>query len=434
MAEKNNDTNSRARTSRKDVLLTRKQQQQYRQIRLAILGVVGIIALVLVIAVVAELITRSQPVATVNGTEIGLSDWQEETRFQRVQLIDSVESLGEIFGDNIAQVQQFAGQQINLLSPVRDARVAVGNIALQEMIDVELIRQEAEARGIVVTDQEVQAAIEERYGYFGGDVAPTPTPVDPEPTPTVTPIPAEDEAAAETPPTPEPPPTATPVSEDAFLDAYAADVARYRDVDVSEERYREAIRTALIRDALQIALAEEAGVETESEQVKGLRIAYATEEEAQTALDGIADADDFIETWNTVRSTTPVTTTDPTAEDLPWSDFDTLSSRASVAEATAAFETPVGDVSAVVVVPGDEATGAPDRYVLLLVQDRALRPRPEADLNADRSNALQTWLEDARISEGVIISDIWQSRVPSQPELDEIYFRPQEPPTQPTPQ
>lgn len=59
------------------------------------------------------------------------------------------------------------------------------------MIDELLIRQEAQSRGIEVTEEEVNAAIGERYSYYDGGL-PTPVPTGtntPVPTPSLTPIP-----------------------------------------------------------------------------------------------------------------------------------------------------------------------------------------------------------------------------------------------------
>lgn len=429
----NNDTQpkNQQRRSRKDMLLTRKQQEQSRRIRMAILGIVGIIVLVLAVSLFVEyVIIRPQPVATVNGTEISLSDWQEMVRFERAELIDNVESLNELLNGDIGQVQQFASQQINLLAPSVQAEQAMGNVALQQLIDDELIRQEAEKRGITITEADIQAAIEENYNYYDGDVPPTPTPAGPEPTPTITPIPAAGTEPATPVPTLEPEPTATPVTEDAFLQEYARDIARLRDAGASEEIYRASIAASLYREALQEELGIEAGVLAEAEQMNLLLIAYSSDEEAQAALAAIDSPTAFVEVWNEVRSTPVVTDTDPVAQDIPWSTYEDVASRTAGVVADAAFELSEGEISDVILV--EDANGENQRYILLLAQGREVRSLPESQVRSEFSTALSDWLESARISEGVILSDIWQSRVPSGPSLDDIYYRPPTPTVVPT--
>ena len=371
MANNNNESNKTQRTSRKDVLLARKEQRQRQQIMRAVLAVLVAIVAVVIVFGILELVTRSRPVAEVNGEEIGLSEWQEQVRYQRAELIGSVESLNDLLGGNIPQLQQFAGQQISLLSPVREAQEAVGNLALQQMIDDILIRQEATKRGITVADVEVQDTIDEQFGYYDGELIPTATSSGPEPTPTITPIPAEDAEATEPLPTTEPAPTATPVSEEAFLELFATEISRLQDVDVSEDVYRAAVAASLYRERLQENIADEAGVETESDQVSLLLLSYATEEEAQVAADS-ASTSAFVELWNTIRSTTPLTSTDPIAQDVLWTDFDTLIQQTDQTVADSAFALSADDVSDVIVV--SDESGENTRYVVILVQGREVRP------------------------------------------------------------
>ena len=56
-------------------------------------------------------------------------------------------------------------------------------------------------------------------------------------------------------------------------------------------------------------------------------------------------------------------------------------------------------------------------------------PIAASELRNAQAAALNEWLETARISEGVIISDIWQSRVPKTPVLANEYFEVQQPST-----
>jgi len=227
MAKKRNQqesTEEAQRQSRKDVLLARRQAEQSRQAKIIVGVVVGIIALVLVVALVNEfIISPQQAVASVRDEEINLQNWQDRVRYQRAQFITTIEDQLEAFGD-LATVQQFNQQQINLLLNGEE----LGRLVLEQMVDEEVIAQEAAARGITVTDEEVDERIGEQFNYFGGGL-PTPFPTPTEtimPTPSITPIPTAvitEVLPTNTPfptpttgPTATPPPTATPVSQESF--------------------------------------------------------------------------------------------------------------------------------------------------------------------------------------------------------------------------
>ncbi len=156
----------RQRQSRKAILIARKEARQTRQILL----VIGVVVLLLIIVLVAGLtneflIKPGLPVAKVNNLEISMDEWRSRVRLQRAQLILGVEDLAEAVGQDIGQVQQFAGQQLLLLTQDSER---LGQAVLDQMIDEVLIRQEAEARGIIVSEADIQNEIEESFGYFGG--------------------------------------------------------------------------------------------------------------------------------------------------------------------------------------------------------------------------------------------------------------------------
>ena len=162
------------RQTRKEVLLARKQRRQTRQIRIAIIGIAALLGIVLLIGIINELFIKpSSPVAAVEGEEITLREWRERVILQRAQLIIGLEDLAETFNQDIGQIQQFAGQQITLLEEPE----TLGQLVLDQLIDEYLIRHEAQARGINVTEADVQQEIEESFNYFGGAVPiPLPTP------------------------------------------------------------------------------------------------------------------------------------------------------------------------------------------------------------------------------------------------------------------
>ncbi len=171
------------RPDNKPVLHTRKHiarlERERKQTRLILFSFIGILV------VAAALITYGyldqtyfqfrRPVAKVGSVSISVGEWQARVKMQRTQLINQLtlyQQYSQYFGmDLSSQTQQIQSQL--------DAPTTIGETVLNQMIDEELIRQEAKKRGITATDQEVEQAIEASYQYYPNGT----------PTPTITPSP-----------------------------------------------------------------------------------------------------------------------------------------------------------------------------------------------------------------------------------------------------
>lgn len=435
MAKQNSPSSSEPRQSRKNVLLNRKQQQQYQQIRLAVALVVGFLVLVLAVGLLIEfVILPPRPVATVNGEVISLRDWQARVRYERTWRIDRLKGAYDQLGGNVSQLQQFFSQDYQLLlSPA-----SLGDVVLQQMISETLVRQAAVERSLTVADDEVQKTIEEQFDYYGGGLPPvTATPTEtPVPTPSITPIPTAvitEVVPTSTPlPTPVltptvPPPTATPVSAEFFQEQYQTVVSRFESAGAGEDAYRSIVRTSLLRDKLLPVIAQEQSVGNEAEQVSLYYISFETEAEAQTAFAQV-QASGYITTWNTIRSTPRITSTQPFARDLSWTTQDNIVSSFGQAFADAAFSLALNTPSDVI---ASELEGSPARYYLIEVRDRATRPLSENDLQTAQDQALSDWLDAQKIAGGVEIFTLWESRVPTRPILPTYLIRAQATPTLP---
>jgi hypothetical protein len=423
------------RQSRKEVLIARRQAEQTRQIRLAIFGIVALLGVVLLIGLINEVVLKpGSPVAEVNGVEIAMRDWQQRVRLQRAQLILSIEDLAEAIGQDIGQVQQFAGQQINLLQDP----TTLGQLVLDQTINEELIRQEAALRGIAVSDVDVQREIEESFNFFDGalptalptptetivptpSLTPIPTPVITEVLPTSTPLPSPTVG-----PTATPLPTATAVSQEAFAVEYNDTIDRFRGLGTSEEVFRELIRAQLLEERLGEALADEAELAEEQEQASLLFLAYGTEDEAQTALDEIQSSD-FRTVWNNVRSRPLDLESESTAlaSEMLWRGREDMEGVFGADLAQSAFDSPLEEVSNIIVVAADTEDGE-DQYFIILVTGREVRPLSESDIRNARQQVLTSWL-DARRLDASEIFERWRANVPSRPVLDPRFLVPPTP-------
>lgn len=433
--KKKEDIEEIQRQSRKEILVARKNERQTRQIRLAILSVVALLVLVLVIGMINELaIKPGSPVAVVNGTELPLKDWQDRVRFQRAQLIIGIEDLAEAFNQDIGQVQQFAGQQINLLEDPE----SMGQLVLDELVNEELIRQAAADRGITVSDDDVQEEIETTFNYFGGGL-PTPMPTateTPIPTPSLTPIPTQvitEVLATSTPfpsptagPTSTPLPTATPVSIESFQESYNGTLDDFANYGIDEPTFREVIKAQLLEERFQEALATEEELPSEAEHASFYYLVFDNEEEANDTASRIID-EGFLPVWNIIRSTPPDAASESTAaaSEVIWRTQDDLESTFGSEVAVVAMTQSLQEPSSVIVLPATDGSGI-DRYLIIMVSGREVRPLSEAALRNAKQELLQSWLEIQRLENSEIF-ERWRANVPKRPVLDRRFLLPPTP-------
>ncbi len=446
------------RLSRKEFLRQRKQAEQTRQIRLAVIGVGTLLGLILLTAIIVEYVVRPrQAIVRVGEETISLSEWQERVRFERAQILIGVESaVDTFFNGDIGQAQLVFGQQLGQqLSILQDPEV-FGEQVLNQMIDEILVRQEAQARGITVTSEDVDALIGERYSYFDGGL-PTPLPTGtntPVPTPSITPIPTaiitdtegitevvtlEPTIAPTVGPTSTPLPTSTPVSLEAFEEAYDEELTAYRDRGVNDELFRYVAEQQLYQERLLEALAEEKDDEINREelQVSLYVLSFGSEAEAVDYQQRIADTD-YLTVWNTLRSdllanppVAPVVTEDgvtetpeeptstATATEYVWRNQEGLELTLGITvTATILDDLSIGETSDIVMNAG--ADGLVTYYIVQL-SGRELRPVTETVIEQQKVEFFSAWLEEVRI-DGFEDLGGWRSRAPRQPAIDARYL------------
>lgn len=228
MANKQSKPEEREIT-RKEHARRRKNEAANRRVVLFLAGV-GVVLLGLLAAgiVQALVITPRQPVATVNGANITLADYQKAVKFDWAQ--------------NAQDAADPSGSSVTVLDT---------------MVDDQLLREQARQKGISVSQEDVNTAIEHDFGYYS--VPPTATPTatatptnTPGPTPTNTPGPSPAPTAAGTATvSPTPAPTATPVTQQAYQDAYKQFLTRLsQQAGMSEADFRRLVETDLLKKKL----------------------------------------------------------------------------------------------------------------------------------------------------------------------------------------
>jgi parvulin-like peptidyl-prolyl isomerase len=418
------------RESRKEILRKRREAEQTRRIRLAVGGVAGLLLLVLLVAVINELfVAPNRAVATVNGEEITVRQFQDRVEYERAQRIISLENQYEAFGGDVGIIQQFSSQSIIEL---QDAEAFAEGV-LTQMTQEILVRQEAEARGITVTDAEVDAEIGSFFNYYDGGLPtaePTASPTV-QPTPSLTPIPTAvitDVVPVDTPfptptlgPTSTPEPTATAVTLESFDEQLGKVMTDFDNLGVNEAIFREVVRMNLYADKLTEALGEENNVPSEAMQASIYLLTFDTQADADEAS-AMIGASDFLTVWNTIRSTpadpdTPATTT---ASELLWRTQDELTATLGEDVANVAFTLPPNVPSAPVEYAVDDTT---TKFYILQVSGREVRPLSDAVIQNAKQTLLQNLITEKSVA-GVEIMETWRNYYPSRPVLDAKFLAP----------
>jgi PPIC-type PPIASE domain/SurA-like N-terminal domain len=248
MAKRNKTEERRpvAEETRKQAHYRRKDAEANRRLMIGLGAVAAILIILIGAGLIQELVLKpSQPVATVNRARISSQDYRKRVLFDWFQAGD--------------QVQDPQGSSVQVLD---------------QMIDEELIREQARQRGITVSPDEVTEFIEKQFGYLRNPPTPTPAAAI-SPTPLPSPTPGGS-------PTPTPLPTPTPVSLEAFQSAYKNYMERLgKAADFKEADFRALAELDLLRQKLYDAVV--ADVPTTEEQVRAQHILVRIIEPQPTA-------------------------------------------------------------------------------------------------------------------------------------------------------
>jgi parvulin-like peptidyl-prolyl isomerase len=261
-----------------NVTLNRKQlsrrEKETRLNQRLIIGTAAVLALVVIVlgwGLVDQFVLRPRrPVVVVAGEKVHLDQYQKLVRYRRwdyrnyINYLESQRMQAAAGGESSAFLVQYLDQQIQQLE------MQMANIpsqVVEEIIDDLIVRHETEQRGLMVTDEEVQARIEEQFGYLRNPPTPAPTPADTE---------AEGaEADAEA--------IAEPMTHEQYVEISQGWFTAMRENSgFTQGDFEQLIQGALLREKLEEQL--KVDVPTTSEQVRARHILVETQEEAQEVL------------------------------------------------------------------------------------------------------------------------------------------------------
>lgn len=366
----------------------------------------------------------NKPVARIGKSEILARDFEARVRLQRQQLLGMY--------SQYSQYQQFGldvSQQLQQIQTQLDGTEQLGQTVLDQMIDEEIIRQEAAKRGVTVSEAEVDERLQSNFNFYPNG-SPTPsitptqiyTPTIPAsayaivtitptgaPTASFTPaaIPTEvlfPTATASLGPTPTPGPTstpfptATPYTQSAYEKDFQDTMDRFAKMGFSEAGFRQLIETSLLREKLTDVIA--ADIQPVQTQVWARHILVADEAIALATIDRLKKGEDF---GAIAKEISQDTGSGANGGDLGWF---------SKGDMVAPFE-----LAAFSLEPGVISDPVKSDFGWHIIQVIAKQDRP---LTADeyqqtREKAFTDWLAAARTDYGVETFDFWKSRVPTEP-------------------
>lgn len=342
--------------NRKQISRHAKDERQRRWLLIGIAAVFVLMVAVGGLGLYQELVAKpSRPVARVHGEPISLGDYQGRVAMQRFLLENQLNALQ-------AQQRTAPSAQLDQMIPYVEYQLAsLATLVYDELIDEEIIRQEAQRVGLSVNPDEITVAIEEGWGYFRNPLhSPTPYPETEESQPAMT--------------------------LDEFRDQYGSFIARMESsAGVGEEIHRQVVEASLLRSKVMESISVD--VPATEEQVHARHILVDTEEEAQDVLGRLQAGETFTDVAKELSK-------DPGSGDqggdLGW--FGRGQMVPPFEEA--AFALQPGEVSQ----PVSSTFG----YHIIRVEERDTDHLVDPDVLSQRQTSfLQEWLTEQRVSEEV---------------------------------
>jgi parvulin-like peptidyl-prolyl isomerase len=296
-----------------------------------------------------------------------------------------------------------------------------------------LIRQEAQKRGITVSEAEVEKAIQESLGFFpNGTPTPTITPTEfstptmssqqltlypststptLEPTATITAtatldlsatsVPSATSAAATPTPVPQlPTETATPYTLQGYQAKYQEALKNYKTYNISEKTVRSLYEAQLLRQKLMDEMTKD--TPRTEEQVWARHILVQTDVAAATIEEMLKRGEDFA---TLAKEFSKDTGSAQNGGDLGWFDKGQMVPEFEAA----AFKLKVGEIS--------EPIKTTYGYHIIQVLGHADLPLTASQYDQAKQKVFDDWLASARKDAKVTTYDIWKDRVPAEPTM-----------------
>lgn len=262
--------------TRKEQRINARDRERNRKLYIGTGAAIGLVVLLVLIGLLVEFVfVPNSAVARVGDTKINTSEYRRRVLLQRTELINQLVQMQQL-------EQQFGGQgfftsQINQIESTLASPLTLGIQVLDQLINETVAMDEAEARGITVTDEEVEEALREEVaagqGFVTGPQATstaeagelataTAAAATPTEAPTLDPS-LGITATATAIPTPTPLSVMNDEQYDEGLDTLADNLRDSANMSLSQ--YREVIRARLVTEQLREVVGDEEVSTTESQ-------------------------------------------------------------------------------------------------------------------------------------------------------------------------
>jgi parvulin-like peptidyl-prolyl isomerase len=393
-----------------------RERRQSRLILYAFIGIVAVIVLLVGYGILdINYLQLQKPVAKVGDVEILVRDFEPRVRMQRQQLLSQYgmyQQYAQLFGMDVQNELTQIESQLN-------ASESVGQAVLDQMVSEQLIRLEAQKRGITISDAELLDAQHGTFGYYPNGTptaAPTATEVVMPEVPaaayelvTVTPVPSATPApemtatpapTEEAGPTATPLPTSTPITQEGYEEKFNESRDSFMELGLSEKDYQGLFEYQLLLPKVQDAIT--ADVPATQTQVWARHILVEDEAIALLVLDKLKAGGDF--------AALAVEFSKDTGSAVKGGDLGWFGTGMMVPEfETAAFALEkTGDYTTT---PVKSQFG----YHIIQLIAKQERPLSPDQYQSAKDKAFTEWLTKAREEYGVETFDIWKEHVPTEP-------------------
>jgi parvulin-like peptidyl-prolyl isomerase len=405
---------------KKHVARLQRENQQSRMILYAFITIVAAIMLLIGYGILdAKYLQLQKPVAKVGNIKILVNQFEPRVRMQRQQLLaqySQYAQYGQLFGMDVQT-------QLTQIEAQLNAPETIGQSVLDQMINEQLIRLEAEKRGITISDADLVEAKQSSFSYYpNGTPTSAPTPTDvvmpaipaeafdlvtvtptpgatatPEFTPTATSAP---QATATVDPAATPMPTATAYTQDGFESKFNESKDAFLKLGLKEKDYLAFFDLQILQTKVQDAIT--ADVPQTAKQVWARHILVPDEATALSIIEKLNNGEDFAALAQEFSQDTGSAVN---GGDLGW-----FGTGAMVPE----FET-----AAFALENSGDYTRAPVKsdfgYHIIQLIAQQERPLTADQYATAKSKVFSDWLTAARDEYGVEIFDIWKERIPADP-------------------
>jgi len=347
--------------TRRQVARRVKEQKLNRILTWAAIGVVALIVLIIGYGLVSELVIKARkPVARVDDVAITTQQYQRRLHYERLlmrQQLNFYQSYLFQLDPNDEAMQSFY-QELQFMVSNLENQLSVnmasvlGKQVLDNMMEEELVRKEAQNLNLSVSQDDVALAIEEMLGY--------------------------DRVAAAT------------VTDTTTIESFDALYKDFNDNILkpsrfSEQDFRAMVEANLLREQLQAIIG--ADIAQTSVQLESILFTVDSEEMGlalRELIDRGEDPEILAEEFNNDGHAGTA------GYPLPWMPFDYLGAQLGAEIEQAAFNTPVGKASA-------PTLGSDGQYYVIYVSGHEERPLDAAVMQQMRQEKYADWLNTQKL-------------------------------------